>query len=322
MNKIQLFILVVLMAYNCYAQPIRIAIEARPEVQMEHNLLHFPGGDSLHDVYFAKMRDLMLFGRGQIRVLHIGGSHIQADIYSNRLRKHLAHFLPNLHSSRGLVFPFKMANTHNPLNYKVQYAGKWTATRNVNRNFDIPLGLAGIAVATTDVNSNFSVHLDAPENAPSDFNLVRVLHTVDSSSYALEWTGKGVPRVEKMANHTAFYFDEPQTQVSFNLQQTDSLQSKFELQGIILDNDRPGFQYSSVGVNGASTWSYLKCVLFAEHLKLIPPDIVFFGIGINDAHDANFSKSSYYKNYEKLMRQFREANPEVLFVFITNNESY
>jgi lysophospholipase L1-like esterase len=49
---------------------------------------------------------------------------------------------------------------------------------------------------------------------------------------------------------------------------------------------------------------------------------VFFGIGINDAHDPNFSEKNYAANYEKIMAQIKAVNPKVFFVFITNNDSY
>lgn len=311
-----------LMGKSLRSQPIRVEIPDYNFVRSKHNLLSLPGGDSLANLYFAKMRDLALLGKGQIRILNIGGSHIQADIYSHQLRKNLASFLPNLMSARGLVFPFSMANTNNPSNYKVSYSGKWTTTRNINRSFESPLGLAGIAVKTNDAEATFAVSFDVRDNYPHDFTTLRVLHTVDSNSYSLSWQGEDLPSIEKHTNHTVFRFTKPQKSILFKLVQTDSLQNQFVLQGFILDSEKPGFSYSAVGVNGASTASYLKCTLFEEHMNLFPPDIVFFGIGINDAHVANFSERGFFNNYEKLMKQIKSVNPEVFFVFITNNDSY
>jgi lysophospholipase L1-like esterase len=57
-------------------------------------------------------------------------------------------------------------------------------------------------------------------------------------------------------------------------------------------------------------------------MESLNPDVVFFGIGINDAHGPNFSKESYMANYEQLIRQIKAVNPNVLLVFITNNDSY
>ena len=316
------FISVIFFFSNLCAQPMRIEIKEASYIQLEHNVLHFPGGHGKSDLYFSKMKELMLLGQGQIKVLHIGGSHIQADIYSNRMRNHLSNFMPNLMSSRGLIFPYAVAKTNNPRNYKVTYDGIWTSVRNVNKTLSNPLGLSGISVSTTDTNAFVKINFDTPEDTPHEFNRLKVLHNTDSLSYDLHWLNDDSVLINKEAGFTEFRFQSYQSNIHLGFHKSDSLQNRFELHGLVLESERPGFVYSSVGVNGASTWSYLKCDKFEEQLKIVAPDVVFFGIGINDAHDANFSEQSYFDNYELLMAQFKAANPNVLFVFITNNDSY
>ena len=303
-------------------QAIRAEVEEKDFIHLEHNFLHLSNDSRFADTLFAKMKDLMLFGRGQIRVLHIGGSHIQADIYSNRMRNHLANFMPHLMSSRGLLFPFNIAKTNNPRNYRVKYEGKWTKVRNVDKVLDTPLGLSGISVSTRDTNAQIRITFDVPNETPHQFNRLKVLHSADSLSFALRWLTDDSVHIQMYDGYTEFVFESLQNEIHLGLQKTDSLQQRFDLFGLILESPRPGFVYSSVGVNGASTWSYLKCELFQEHLHLMPADLVFFGIGINDAHDAKFSEQSYKENYEQIMAQFKAANPNVFFVFITNNDSY
>ncbi len=304
------------------AQPNRAPVTEAPHIHMEHNQLIFPGGQTIADHYFEMMKKLSLYGQGQIRVLHIGGSHIQADIYSNRMRNHFSNFLPNLMSARGLIFPYTIAKTNNPRNYKVNHSGLWSAVRNVDRSLANPLGLSGISVSTSDTNARFSISFDTPRETPHDFIRLKVLHNTDSLSFDLTWLGEDSANITKSDGYTVIEFQKIQTHIQLGFLKSDSSQSRFELYGIVMESDRPGFIYSSVGVNGASTWSYLKCELFAKHLTIIPPDIVFFGIGINDAHDPNFSEKTYFANYEKIMLQMRAANPNVFFVFITNNDSY
>jgi hypothetical protein len=268
------------------------------------------------------MKYLAVYGEGQIRILHMGGSHIQADIYSNRMRNHLSNFLPNLMSARGLIFPYSTAKTNNPRNYKVSSSGQWSAVRNVDRTLANPLGLSGISVSTSDTSAKLNITFETPRETKHDFIRVKVLHNTDSLSFSIKWLGKDSASITTADGFTLIEFETFQNEISLGFEQTDSLQTRFELYGVLLESNRPGFIYSSVGVNGASTWSYLKCELFSKHLSLVPPDLVFFGIGINDAHDPNFSEKNYFANYEKLMLQMRAVNPEVCFVFITNNDSY
>jgi lysophospholipase L1-like esterase len=56
----------------------------------------------------------------------------------------------------------------------------------------------------------------------------------------------------------------------------------------------------------------------------MPPDLVIFGIGINDANksQANFDPQAYQAQYRALMEYIKRANPDVNFLFITNNDSY
>jgi len=304
------------------AQSIRAKVQDAPYIHFDNNVLHFPGGSSLSDKFFEKMKDLMLFGEGKIQVLHIGGSHIQADIYSNRMRNHLSNFLPNLMSSRGLIFPYSVAKTNNPKNFKVTYNGQWSSVRNVNKILDNPLGLSGISVATRDTNANIQIMFNVPKETTHEFNRLKVLHNTDSFSFDLRWMTQDSVTILRKNGYTEFIFDQYHNDIQLGLKQKDSLKNRFELLGLVLESDRPGFVYSSVGVNGASTWSYLKCEKFQDHLNIVSPDLVFFGIGINDAHDANFSAQSYYSNYEKLITQFKAVNPSVLLIFITNNDSY
>lgn len=322
MRRVGVLLFLVGIRFTAWTQPMRVEVPDAQYINKQENVLHIPGNSTVSDKYFGKMKELMLFGQGQIRVLHIGGSHIQADIYSNRMRNHLSNFMPHLMSSRGLIFPYTIAKTNNPRNYKVSYDGKWTVVRNVNKVLDNPLGLSGISVSTKEVKSEIRIYFDVPKETKHAFNRLRVLHNSDSLSFDLRWLTEDSMLIDKQNGYTDLIFMDYQNEIKLGFEQTDSIQTRFELHGLVLESNRPGFSYSSVGVNGASTWSYLKCELFAEHLKLLPPDLVFFGIGINDAHDGSFSEQNYKANYEKIMAQFKAANPDVFFVFITNNDSY
>ena len=103
---------------------------------------------------------------------------------------------------------------------------------------------------------------------------------------------------------------------------TDSTQKHFTLYGILLETDDPGFVYHAIGVNGASTSSYLRCQRFSEDLALLRPDLVVFSIGINDAHDTEFDAQRFKENYRQLIDNARKADPDVAVLLTTNTDSY
>ena len=55
---------------------------------------------------------------------------------------------------------------------------------------------------------------------------------------------------------------------------------------------------------------------------MLHPDLVVFGIGINDAVPTNFDTAAFRQNYLQLIDSVRAANPDCAFIFVTNNDSY
>src|SRR5690606_21767209 len=132
---------------------------------------------------------LIFHGTGRISMLHIGGSHVQADVLSGRIRERFTYLFPGNRGSRGLIFPFQLARTNNPPNYYVTHTGKWTAVKNVGRDHDIPLGLTGMAVITDDSTASLSVFLNKERYPAYDFNQIRIFHGKNASGLRIRVAG-------------------------------------------------------------------------------------------------------------------------------------
>ena len=50
--------------------------------------------------------------------------------------------------------------------------------------------------------------------------------------------------------------------------------------------------------------------------------MVIFSIGINDAYEEDFSKESFYNNYDTLIQKIKSINPNTAILLTTNNDSY
>lgn len=297
-----------------------------PFVSYEQNRLDW-FGDSLPMLKFFKKMDQLIFrGTGRISMLHIGGSHVQADVLSGRIRERFTYLFPGNRGSRGLIFPFQLARTNNPPNYYVTHTGKWTAVKNVGRDHDIPLGLTGMAVITDDSTASLSVFLNKERYPAYDFNQIRIFHGKNASGLRIRVAGADSLSVRVIVDEergiTEFFTDRYLDHVTLVLERWDSVLNPFVLYGIQLENNDPGITYHAVGVNGAGTYSYLKCAYFQEHLSEVKPDVMIFGIGINDAARSGFSKTEFQMNYRRLIRMARVANPDVMIILITNNDSF
>lgn len=290
------------------------------------NKLSFPADSALMDGFYDKLDKLIFDGVGKINIIHIGGSHVQADIVSGRLRERLATFYPGNKGSRGLVFPYKVAGTNNPGNYFVTYTGKWESCKNVTYKATCELGLTGMSITTKDTTSSITLSLKK-ENYPAyDFNRIRLFHRADSNQYKINlgWldSSKYTVKYDYAKGITDIYLKTYLSEVQIMFGKTDPAQWFYTLYGIQLENDDAGITYHSVGVNGAGTYSYLKCTLFEQHMAELKPDLVILGVGINDAAGSSFDAGTFELNYEKIIDKIHRASPNSAIIFLTNNDSY
>ena len=408
------------------------------------NIIQFPGGRDSFEPFFQKMDSLVFENKGKVNILHIGGSHIQADVVSGRIREHLIKEYPGSSAGRGFVFPYSAARTNTPSSYGSQYKGVWDMSKNVLREVKKPLGLLGIAVSTSDPRAEFSLLLDKYNPAPiyeetrfrlfgySDSNnVVPVLvvdsvdikgvydsltqsyvfkspRPIDTLTFAFRWadtalqakvtqylvdslvqdsiyranldtlnadsttdsTAKknALPPAQEASADSMFqgdcdimdttclekeepkvdllaacrdYLDSTKKQVDSTvvadtlqkvicdsliaLSQTLSIvRPRFTMTGVISESDYPGIVYTNVGINGARIAHYFEevCPLFEKELAFLKPDLVIFAIGINDANVEKFDDKTFRNNYDILIERIRRVNPNVAFIFETNNDMY
>jgi lysophospholipase L1-like esterase len=110
--------------------------------------------------------------------------------------------------------------------------------------------------------------------------------------------------------------------VHIYFEKTDSLQTGFMLYGILPFSHEPGITFHSIGINGAATSSFMRCQRMEQQLKSIQPDLVIFGLGINDAYGRRFNPEQFELNYDSLTQRIRKANPHAAIIYATNNDSY
>ena len=297
-----------------------------PEYDFIHynlNRFQFPGDSLAYMRFLEKYSKLIGRGEGQPSVVHIGGSHLQADIYSDRIRSRFQTFEQGNNGGRGFIFTYSVAGTNNPSNFSVSYTGRWESCRNVERNKTCILGLAGISVTTADTASRITISFPEQNVISYDFNRIRIFYLDDSLSYDCSISTAAATRyVEKKQGIATWYLDSHTDSLVLNLVKRDSLQQRFTLLGISLETEDPGMIYHAVGVNGAKIPSFLRCSLLTEHLAALAPDMVVLSIGTNDAYTRYFNAETYRQNYDTLIRRIRNALPEATILLTVPNDSY
>ncbi len=156
------------------------------------NTIQFPKGNATFEPFFKKLDTLVFENKGKVRILHIGGSHLQADVISGRIREHLVKEYPGASAGRGFIFPYSAARTNTPASYASYYKGIWDKSKNVQKEITKQLGLLGIAVSTSDPRAEITLLLDKYNSEPlwgetsfrlfgfSDSNNVQPVLRIDS----------------------------------------------------------------------------------------------------------------------------------------------
>ena len=319
-----LFVFVLMVALFAKAQS-----NAHPDteydfVNYKENYIRFYDKDASFHTFYKKLHTLLSDRKGKVRIMQIGGSHIQAEIWPDQVRMDFLEFSDSLNGGRGFVFPFKMAKTWNPKNHQISFTGKWESFRNSVKKHKEKWGVSGITVKTVDSISSFQIRYKHDSLTNYTFNRIKVFHDLDASSFKISLVSGILKKIieNKELGFTEFFLENSQDSLSFEIKKTDNNQTHFNIYGLSLENDDPGIVYTSIGVNGSKTSSYLRNDMFVNQLKTIDPDLVIFCIGINDAYYDSFSPKEYADNYEKLMQWIQLVNPNVEFLFVTNNDSY
>ena len=111
--------LMLLPAVLC-AQTVRRPVPSLEFACFDSNRIVFRGDSSAFETFFRKM-DRVLFERNtNLRIMHIGGSHVQAGTMTRQLRNDLLALGDSLDGGRGLVFPFSAAKTNNPSSFRTR----------------------------------------------------------------------------------------------------------------------------------------------------------------------------------------------------------
>ncbi|GHT08084.1 hypothetical protein FACS189426_02860 [Bacteroidia bacterium] len=330
MKRLSSIFILITAAVSLYAQNFHKEISGYTGIDYSYNHIQIPGGDSTKmNAFFQKFDSLFIFGTGKINILHIGGSHVQADFFSNQVRRNLDAINRDFKPSRGYIFPFSIAKTNNPTNYTVEYKGKWSSARNVQKNREIPLGVGGVAVYTNDPAAEITIRLNVDAfDHRWDFDGLKLIGYVEDNSMGVKpvliYNDSTYIEAEQDAASKTYLFSLPGLTDSFTIRflQEEFIPHTFILNGFIPQKDEEGIVYHAIGVNGATVNSYLNSENFEDELKLISPDLVIFAIGINDASGAGFTEVAFIANYNLLIEKIKRVSPGCAFIFITNNDSF
>lgn len=282
-------------------------------------------------LFYKKFTDILQNRKGKLNFYHIGGSHLQADIYTNDVREYMQERWPGVTGERGWVFPFDLAGTNNPGNYEFSSPNKWTAYRCLPHRpskYDVDYGLLGAVIMCPDSVIDIHFEYDRTSSKPS-FNQIRIFHNKGEFPYWMHFGEREllvwkVVHNEELGFTDVTFTDPIYDSLNIEFQRTGAEAPELEIYGFTFLNEDPGFSYTSIGINGAGLYTYLDNIRFEEQMKTYPPDFFSFSVGTNDGNVpySDFKPEVYKKNLEKVMQMALRANPNCALLLTVPNDSY
>lgn len=265
-------------------------------------------------------------GERQVRIIHIGDSHVHADAFTGVVRQRLQEMFGD--SGRGLVFPYAAVKTHAARDYSTSIGGAWTSNQSIFPPNGLPIGVQGVVAQTVVPASSFTISFyeDGPDlHSP----LVKIYCEKDTRSFDVELlTNAGEKDLRDCAAGlpgapVVFALQRPYKRLAFRAVKQRKDQAFFRLYGMSLENGQPGVLYHAAGLNGARFSDFAhRQALAPLMIKEMEPDLVVFDLGINEVYTFRDNPSQFEKDVRAAVLSVRRERPAQPIVLVNLPEIY
>lgn len=277
------------------------------------NYIEYFSGEALK-YFFDKLQTT---SSRRVSILHIGDSHLQADIGTNYSRNYLQNIFG--YGGRGSFFPYTIAKTHATYDYNVTGTGKWERTRNIDSIPLLDLGISGITARTYDSTSSFEISF-IPDRAKiqPDFKLLKLFCYTGTQSFDVQyqidsskiWQDVLCSKMPENIGMIEILLPQSPTMIRFRMAKKDSSQKFFEIHGLSLESiNKRGLLYTSVGINGAKLKSFLKENLYENQINEFSPDLVILDLIANDLAYKDFDSTEIDFYLRECISKIRKSSP-------------
>ncbi|MFM7813382.1 MAG: LysM peptidoglycan-binding domain-containing protein [Flavobacteriales bacterium] len=264
-----------------------------------------------------------------LTVLHIGDSHLQADIGAGYTRNALQEIFG--FGGRGCIFPYSAAGTHSAQDYSTYHTGKWQSANDLANPPKLVLGVSGVTIRTQDSTATLTLKFNAERSKiQSHFTVLDVFCATGDSCYVLEYAldDGGWYRLQEADCVSPIQYrcslkNAPTAQLRFRCVKSDSLQRCAVIYGISLTSaNNQGIVYHSVGINGARINAVPKMTLLNTQLQSIQPDLILFDLCANDMAFGAFDSSAVRRDLDEALGIIRSACPHACIIITGLQDIY
>lgn len=249
-----------------------------------------------------------------VSIVHIGDSHIQADIATGIVRKNIQ--LDHGNAGRGLIAPLKMSGTNQPLDYTFASTMSWNTVKLMKWPWNSTMGFTGTSVSPKQRQSHITLSTGKDEDY-NPFSAITLFHKGKLHVTRVE-DQNGVPLMftaSPSQNYTYIQLTEAVDNVKISFDSAGDL----TLFGASLSGNRPGVFYHTIGNNGATYSTYNRIGNVGHGIAPLNPDLVIISLGTNEAFGRR-NVPEFISAMGRLVKSIQSANPNAQILLVTPME--
>lgn len=248
-----------------------------------------------------------------VNIVHIGDSHLQADMGTAVTRNRLGDVFDHLRG-RGLIIPYKLAGTNQPVDYKVTSTNTFVQSRLLKLPWPTAMGFSGIAIQPN--SSDFNLNITTNENFDAltiyySGDKLEVISAIGSSEpipFSTRPTYKGIKIL--------FPYNLANVELSLRAPEGTAIH------GINASLGETGLAYHVIGNNGATFASYSMVGNVGNDVaEMFEPDLIIISLGTNEAFN-KVSDSEFRQTIDDFIKEIQTSNPDARLLLVTPQECH
>lgn len=275
--------------------------------------------------FFEELYKLKRDHKGVVKAVHIGDSHIQADMMTSHLRRGCQQHFGN--AGRGIVFPYQLAKSNGPTDVTSSSDVTWQYSRLSYTDNTIQTGICGFGIHSSSPQANVKLRLKPVDSVPQYFNKLTFFTGTDKTCYKMAAGNGGEPvavAYDSNADSALVYnLPEPASEFEFAGCKGEQSRGNLSLYGVSMEmTDSSGVLYHTIGVNGAQFEQFNRVDLFWQQLRVLKGGLFIVSMGTNEAQNQSMSTDSFYARCDSFLSRVRSINPNAMLLITTPAGSY
>ena len=253
-------------------------------------------------------------------IVHIGDSHIQADLMTGVTRNEFQLFFGN--AGRGLVFPFQVAKSNAPSDIISSSKNNWISSRLTKIDTSITCGIAGFGLQTRDANPQINFDMRRIHDKKETFQTAAFFHGKGLKEVRFEY-GESYKTlaIDSVSEFSSFDFDIPVSNFKLSFTKKDSLALKF-FGTSLTKKDTSGVIYHAIGANGAKFSDFNKTRLFWKQVPKLNANCYIISLGTNEAQDQYLTSEQFLLQVKTSVEKLKVLSPNAAIILVTPPLSY